>query len=506
MEPPVGQAPGPRGVPVPVHELFALFQAGLEGGHRVRVVLAGGAVEVPPGHLHRVQPQLFRDQVEGYGDAVPVVGDELGAGVHIADIRVHHLEALGDILAAEGVVAAPVPVGDGAHGAGAGGAVVHQGVVLHRGDDPVLRDAQAHVHVPLVAVQVEGLLAGVAAADGPSAHAFRKKGGDLLAHAQAPVAVFAALEQALLHHLVGGFVVHGHDAFPAVGRAFDVDLLARPLVHAVPPVGHAGRGIGDGGDAGGDVHVVFQDKVRLFHALVQVALHLDVPGDVGLPGRVGGVVLGHEDVALRRGHAAGAVVRSFLRDEFGAPDQGMVRLRALEDIGDEGQDLPFHLQGLQGLLTEGLALGDDDTAHLLALIVGLLRQIEIPVPAVDGVRAQLVEYGVVPFHHVQHAGDGQGRAFVDAEHLRVGVGAAHDLGEEHARHSKVRAVFRHAGGHGVGSEAGQVGFAHDAEGFPQAVSAGGVRHLADLLSPCRSPPPGWPGCGGDRCRRCRCCR
>ncbi len=167
VEPPVGQALRSIGVPLPVHEFPAFLDAGVEGGHGIRVVFLRRAVEIRAGHVDRVQPQLLRDQVFRDADDVPVEGAVLAGDVHHAPVGIHDVHALLHVGALDGAVGPVGQVPGGAEAAAAPDAPVRQGVVDDGGDEAGMVKAHLDMAVALVHEEVEGLLPGVHAADGP---------------------------------------------------------------------------------------------------------------------------------------------------------------------------------------------------------------------------------------------------------------------------------------------------------------------------------------------------
>ena len=353
--------------------------------------------------------------------------------------------------------------------------MVNEARILNDGDEALFGHAHLHMRVALIDVEVEVFLAGIAAADGP-AELLAEHGGDLLRHAQAPVAVFAAVEHALLDDVLVGLAVQSDDVSTLADRALDVEDLSGAIDAGLPP-GDGGLRIRDQRDHVVQIDVVFDCQIRLLPPGLQIALDLVRPADVALLARVVRIVGVHDDVAVLvgEGHIGVLLVPLVSADRR---QRGII---ALADVDDMGQLLPFELQGGERLFADGFAHGDDDHADLGALMMRLVAQIA-------GLRGEarhevdVRKAGVVPADDAHDAGDLLRLRVVDADETRVRVGAAEELGVQHAGQGIVRAVLGDARRHGVGGQAGDVGLSDDAEIVSLAVRADQIRHWASLPS------------------------
>ena len=102
---------------------------------------------------------------------------------------------------------------------------------------------------------------------------------------------------------------------------------------------------------------------------------------------------------------------------------------------DAGEILVLHLDGLEGLVYQGLGLGTHDGDHV-AGVLDLFGQVHIGGVA----RAALGLGHIVRRHNGQHAGDGLGLAGIDPGHLGVGPAAAQAAAVDHINKFQVRGI------------------------------------------------------------------
>ncbi len=417
-------------------------------------------MQVQAGYLYRVLPQLFGYEVNGHGDSVPVERAVLTAYVHHAAVGVDYFHALAHVGAFHGAVGALILVAGRAEGGARAHASVGDGMIVYGGDEAVFVKADLYMAEALVHQQVEGLLAGIHAAHGPPGAPGQQR-GDLLGAAQAPVAVFSAHEQTLLHRLFGGQIIAFADGVAVSYRALYVQARLGAVIRVVEPPGYRAWRIGYDRAEGRHVQIVFYNVRRGGHGGVHVALlHVGEAHVASLRRIVRG---GRTGAEARRLALLGAYHVSAL-------------LAAFEDVHHVGQDLPFYFQPSESLAAYLLALGYHDHADLGALLIGLVVQ---PGPGIAPKLAVALEIPyllVFPGDDVHHAVESARLGVVYAFDLRVRVRAVEELCKKHVRLYVIAAVFGDARRHGIGQHSRQVGLAHHPEFFTKTVYTVKIRH------------------------------
>ncbi len=154
----------------------------------------------------------------------------------------------------------------------------------------------------------------------------------------------------------------------------------------------------------------------------------DLGGADRLLGRLPVALLPQEDVVVVAPLAVGA---ARLAGEVLA-QHGRVRLERLERIGDDRQLLVLDLDELDRVGGDVAVVGDDE-GDLLALEQHLaVGQHHLLVAGQRRHPVQVQRLEVLRRQHGQHAGQGEGGRGVDRGDAGMGVGAAHEVAEQHA--------------------------------------------------------------------------
>jgi len=412
VHPPVGELPLPRLVRPPADPLLGGFDADVEAGHGVAVFLRVRPVQVAPGDIDDVQPQLLGDELLGDGHGVPAEGAELAAEVHLAAVGRHGLHRLPDVLAPGRVPGAVAHVRRGAERRAPPAAVVGDGVQVHGGDQAVVLEADLDVEEYLVDVEVVHVGAVVDAAH-RAARALGQQRRHELAQAHPPVAVFPALVDGRLVHLVQRRLVEDRQLVRPLRGPFDMQVLALAPVLVVIPVGHAAGRVRQVRRFRRQHEIEFEDLVGLLEARLRVAVDL----------------VGDPHVAFR--------ARPQVADDRRA---GLGPLARIDDVR---LHVPLDVQQGERFVADVLAFRDHDGGHFRPVLVGDVVE-EGAEPRREDALFQLerLHVRVVPGDDIDHPRQRLGLRGVQALDHGVGVRAAQEFGEQHVR------------GDGVGAEAG----------------------------------------------------
>ena len=359
----------------------------------------GGADQVAPAQIRRVQPEPSRAEVH------EALHDEIGLGTTGRAIRGVEHRGGDDALAAAAVVRHAVRSRQVVHGVG-GEAVAHHRIgadvgeeaVLERGDRPVGREGDARL-VQLLAVVAHGL--------------------QMLAPSLRPLHRPAEVERRRRHqHLVGVDLALGAEGAADVGHDH-AHPRGRQAEHARDDVALAVRAL-DRRPHGQHpaLRVVLRERASALDRHRGQPLMPEALAHHGEPGSREGWI-GVADVAA---HLDGHVVGPVRMHTRGGGARGV---RA-----DQGrQRRVLHAHRVAPIGSEGRGLGHDDgdgLADVTRALAGQQRHDEAPVLRAAG-RQRLREHGQVGGGpHRQHAANRPGRFAVDPDDARVSVGAAHD--------------------------------------------------------------------------------
>src|SRR5208283_4244103 len=283
-------------------------------------------MEVPGGDVDHIHVQLLRHHLLGDRHGIPGKRTMLAAEVHLAAVGGHRIHLLFNVLAAGGVPGTIVHVHGGAEGRAGAGAIVGDRVEFDGSDQPIVLEPDFGVYPVLVHQKVPVILPAVDAFHGAS-RSFGQQRSDQLALAKSPVAVFAALIQGGLIHLVGRHLIESGNLRGSLGYALDIQVFPLAAVLIFIPIGQAAGRIGNVRSIRREHKVEFDGLVRLPEADLNIAIDL----------------LGKYNVA------------------FGVGARGLggsARFDAFAGIGDVRSYLPFHLDQPQGLFAEVFAFGD----------------------------------------------------------------------------------------------------------------------------------------------------
>ena len=200
-------------------------------------------MEIQSSDLNGVFPQLFRNQVIRHHQGIPAHRVMLAADVHHSGVAVYDLHILFDVLAPGCEIGTIGLVHRIAENGASPDPAVRNGKVVYGRNQAVALKADLHMHVALAQVEVVHIGAAVDASNRP-AGPFGEHRGDLLGFADAPVAVPAAYEHALLEDLIRRNAVHACHLVMSPGNAFNLKVLSFPVEGIVKPPGNCPKGLG----------------------------------------------------------------------------------------------------------------------------------------------------------------------------------------------------------------------------------------------------------------------